>query len=196
MNRLLFCLLLPIACNGPATNDLNVDDDGDGYTEFEGDCDDQNRDTFPGAAPNDNVGACMKDEDGDGYGALSVPIGVMAGTDCDDSDATAYVGVASNEPSLCTHDADGDGYGDENAVSPLDAGTDCDDGDASLESADIDSDGYSTCEDDCDDSDSTAYVGVASVEKSMCTHDADGDGYGEADAVSPEIGRASWMEKV
>ena len=162
----------------------SADWDNDGYSTCEEDCDDSDATAYVGVASNE-PSLCTHDADGDGYGDADATSPLKAGTDCDDSDATAYVGVASNEPSLCTHDVDGDGYGDENAVSPLEAGTDCDDNDATLESADVDSDGYSTCEEDCDDSDSTAYVGVAGNEPSLCTHDADGDGYGDENAVSP-----------
>ncbi len=42
--------------------------------------------TFPGAAPNDNASACMKDADGDDYGDDTPPAGVTPGTDCDDTD--------------------------------------------------------------------------------------------------------------
>ena len=38
---------------------------------------------------------------------------------------------------------------------------------------------FLSCIDDCDDSDSTAYPGAASLEPTLCTIDADGDGYGD-----------------
>lgn len=41
--------------------------------------------TYPGAAPNDSVSACMKDVDDDDYGDISPPPGVTPGTDCDDN---------------------------------------------------------------------------------------------------------------
>ncbi|MCP3978994.1 MAG: hypothetical protein GY716_06630, partial [bacterium] len=59
------------------------------------DCDDTSAtaaDTFPGAAPNDNVSACMKDSDGDDWGDDSPPSGVTAGTDCDDADGGIHDG--------------------------------------------------------------------------------------------------------
>ena len=42
----------------PPNNPLAIDDDGDGYTEFEGDCDDRNPNSFPGAAENESTTEC------------------------------------------------------------------------------------------------------------------------------------------
>ena len=53
-------------------------------------------------------------------------------------------------------DADDDGYGDS-APDGVTAGTDCDDGDADLNPADLDSDGFGTCDLDCDDSDANTF---------------------------------------
>ena len=57
------------------------------------DCDDVSptaADTFPGAAPNDNASACMKDVDGDDYGDHPPPAGGKAGTDCNDTGECHY----------------------------------------------------------------------------------------------------------
>ena len=54
------------------------------------DCDDGSSATFPGAAPNDDSGACMRDVDDDDWGAQNPPAGVTAGTDCDDNDAGSF----------------------------------------------------------------------------------------------------------
>ena len=63
-----------------------MDNDGDGFTEYE-DCDDTDSTTYPGAALEDSDTACMTDADGDGYGdANPVNENVESGTDCDDSD--------------------------------------------------------------------------------------------------------------
>ena len=59
-------------------NPLAIDDDGDGYTEFEGDCDDLNPQTFPGAAEHESEVECLSDNDEDGWSAEN--------TDCDDTD--------------------------------------------------------------------------------------------------------------
>lgn len=45
----------------PPENPLTIDDDGDGYTEFEGDCDDSNPFAFPGAAENKSDSECWTD---------------------------------------------------------------------------------------------------------------------------------------
>jgi hypothetical protein len=54
------------------------------------DCDDDDDDTFPGAAPNDDPQACMTDADGDGYGDASPNPGVTPGTDCNDANPDAW----------------------------------------------------------------------------------------------------------
>ena len=49
--------------------------------------DDQDANTFPGAAENDSADACMTDNDGDGFGDGEPATGILPGSDCDDSDA-------------------------------------------------------------------------------------------------------------
>ena len=64
-----------------------MDYDEDGFYADEGDCDDTDSTTFPGAALEDSDTACMTDADGDGYGdANPANENVEPGTDCDDSD--------------------------------------------------------------------------------------------------------------
>ena len=58
------------------------DQDGDGYTPDQGDCDDFDSFTYPGAAYNESSTECMTDVDEDGYGDLTA---INPGTDCDDS---------------------------------------------------------------------------------------------------------------
>ena len=65
--------------------DIEMDADDDGFYADE-DCDDDDANTFPGAAIEDSDSACMTDFDGDGYGSMTPAEGVEAGTDCDDSD--------------------------------------------------------------------------------------------------------------
>lgn len=72
--------------------DPNTDADSDGYAA-DVDCDDNDRATYPGAAPADSTSACMTDADGDRYGDQYVASGVTAGTDCDDNDPTRNPGV-------------------------------------------------------------------------------------------------------
>jgi hypothetical protein len=57
------------------------------------DCDDNSATTHPGAAGDDDPGLCMRDDDDDGWGSMSPPLGVDAGRDCDDSDAVSVVCV-------------------------------------------------------------------------------------------------------
>ena len=141
---------------------------------------------------------CELDEDADGTDDYSV-----VGGDCYDSSWSSssmyiYPGAAYNEPDIdgdgvddCTEDSDGDGYGDMSSWYADVDGTDCDDDDADLNPADLDADGYATCEDlnglsDCDDDDATTYPGAGFMEAGFdsadystyeCVTDGDGDGY-------------------
>ena len=135
---------------------FHADHDDDGVTVAEGDCDDHDVTTWPGAVEacdgvdNDCDGQVPPDEiDGDQDGSST-----CAG-DCDDAD-----------PVLTTLDLDGDGW------SPCDG--DCDDGDPALSPEDQDGDGWSTCgtdgKVDCDDGD-----GERDPE------DRDGDGWSTCD---------------
>ena len=64
-----------------------MDYDEDGFYPDEGDCDDTDPTTYPGAALEDSDTACMTDADGDGYGdANPENENVEPGTDCDDTD--------------------------------------------------------------------------------------------------------------
>ena len=65
----------------------SMDVDEDGYDDYE-DCDDNDPNTYPGAALEDSETDCMTDADGDGYGDANPSDNVVPGTDCDDSDAT------------------------------------------------------------------------------------------------------------
>lgn len=129
------------------------DEDDDGYSPSEGDCDDTTSSSSPAATdiPYDGIdqdcsGSDLIDVDGDAFP------GGENGTDCDDEDAD----VIDPSPELCDGtdndcngtvddqasdaqpyylDADGDGYGDSSEVSMLceategfsSVGTDCDD---------------------------------------------------------------------
>ena len=140
---------------------LHIDDDGDGYSEFEGDCDDTNPNAYPGAAELDSTELCMVDNDGDGYGDDSVE-GLSGseghqGTDCDDNDATT-VNDMDCDGFTTTEDCDDN---DENSTSILEdadcdgviTADDCDDGDATTVD-DMDCDGILAA-DDCDDMDAS-----------------------------------------
>jgi hypothetical protein len=132
-----------------ATADLEVipgaltDDDLDGYTESEGDCNDGEPAVHPGAAelPNgvdddcDGVtdeGTNLYDDDGDGF--------TEGAGDCDDADATAYPDAVEACDGV---DDDCDGITDE--------GTNC---------FDDDGDSFTELDGDCDDAEVTIYPGA------------------------------------
>jgi subtilisin-like proprotein convertase family protein len=88
-------------CDGDCDDDdpsLNLKDvDGDGHSTCDADCDDGDARTFPGVAIHDSGTACMTDQDGDGYGTDSPSGGIAAGTDCNDAAGTINPG-ASDTP--------------------------------------------------------------------------------------------------
>jgi hypothetical protein len=60
-------LIAPFTCScSKIDNALDADNDGDGFTAFEGDCDDGDPDTYPGAAFLESETDCMTDADSDG----------------------------------------------------------------------------------------------------------------------------------
>ena len=68
--------------------------DGDGFSTCDGDCDDNDPYAYPGAAELSSETLCMRDEDNDGWGSVSVTGTVVEGTDCDDTDPFVYFGAA------------------------------------------------------------------------------------------------------
>ncbi|MDP2304999.1 MAG: putative metal-binding motif-containing protein [Pseudomonadota bacterium] len=193
------------------------------------DCDDANPSNFPGnlevcdGADNDcdatvdeddaaDAPLWYADEDGDGYGDAEVgapscaaPAGHVAdATDCDDADATAYVGA----PESCDgvdHDCDGAVHEDSSVdVSTWYADADGD-GHGSVDFTTetcLVPDGFVSTSSDCDDDDATTYVGApescdgvdhdcdgavyedSSVDTSTWYADSDGDGYGTAGSTT------------
>jgi len=141
-----------------------VDNDGDGYTETEGDCDDANIEVHPGAAEvahdgidQDCDGSDLTDADGDGYD------GGDDGDDCDDTDVTIYPGASE----VCDlEDNDCNGITDDEGASGC-----------TIYYLDADEDGYgastaacyceptgdytSTLPTDCYDNNASAYPGAA-----------------------------------
>lgn len=125
--------------NGNGGND--EDDNGNGGSDQGkskvvpgSDCDDTEANTFPGAAPNDDDKACMKDTDGDDWGDNNPPsykggTEIIPGTDCDDNNAETHTGAAEKElTDKCTKDADNDGFADNDPdQDDITPGTDCDD---------------------------------------------------------------------
>ena len=135
---LLSSVALMVSCISDINNPLAVDNDGDGFTELQGDCDDSQALAFPGVASLDSDTECMLDLDGDGYGdsQVSDTNTVVSGSDCDDS---------SPESTYKEIDFDCDGILTDD---------DCDDENAASTALaeDADCDGVMT-EIDCDDND-------------------------------------------
>jgi hypothetical protein len=136
-------------CNGlddqglPGTGGQESDDDGDGFSECEGDCDDTDNAIHPGAEElcdgldNDCNGLDDKglagtaeqesDDDGDGFSECE--------GDCDDADDAVHPDATevpddgvdqdcdSSDAVLCFYDGDQDGYGGAEVVTA--AGGDC-----------------------------------------------------------------------
>lgn len=136
---------------------LSTDDfDADGFSPAEGDCDDDNRLSFPGAEERcdgeDNdcdgtIDASEADFDGDG-------VRVCAG-DCDDEDRNVRPGL----PEICDQ-----------------KDTDCDG--VEQDYLDEDADGWNLCSGDCDDADPLAYPSGEEV-----CDEIDNDCNGETDDI-------------
>ena len=192
--------------SGGTVGGLTVDDDGDGYTDNEGDCDDSNANTFPGAAERcdgqdndcdgnvdeDVQGVWYIDNDSDGWGSTSgvfpscnpPPGFVSSSTDCDDTDASANPG----ETEVCDGvDNDCDASVDEGVTSTYYADADSDGfGDATSPTDDCSAPvGYVIDATDCDDTTAAAYPGALEVCDSIDNDcdavidqvDDDGDGW-------------------
>jgi len=117
-----------------AVDPNTVDQDGDGYTPAEGDCDDTNPTAHPGApetaydgVDEDCLGGDDNDADADGHASAA-----YGGDDCDDAHPEAFPGAAEiwydgiDEDCLGgdDNDADADGYASDRY-----GGSDCDDAD-------------------------------------------------------------------
>ena len=149
-------------------------------TTYDDDCD--------GVTNEQNGTSCTTyyyDGDNDSWGdststqcwcATSGSYDVTRGTDCDDTDARTYPGVAtSNSTTACMSDADSDTYGSTTAPSGGSAGTDCDDSKSGVRPGATETCG-TAYDDDCDSD--TNDIGATG-----CTtyyYDGDNDTYGKS----------------
>ena len=141
---------LPTGCLN-FSNSMAVDDDGDGYAEFDGDCDDGDGGVYPGASE-----VCNEvDDDCDGHTDEDLTTPYYADEDADGYGDISHVAEACEQPA--GHVADS---------------SDCDDGDEA-----VNPDAVEVCnakDDDCDDA---IDEGVTTTYYA----DEDGDGAGDPD---------------
>jgi len=177
----------------PVEPGLSEDIDGDGWTVAQGDCDDRDRDVFPGAVETCNglddncngvVDETFPDTDGDGT------------ADCRDSEDCD--GLDNDGDGLIDEDfADADGDGVVDCLnSEICDGLD-NDGDGEIdEGFDLDGDGFTSCGSattpaDCDDTDPTVHPDSVEVDGNLRDDDCDGlvddGGWTVADLVITEI---------
>jgi len=178
---------------------LNLDDlDADGVTSCEGDCDDQNGARYPenyeicDGLDNDCLGGVPADETDGDYDGAPICAG-----DCDDGD-----------PLVGPFDNDSDGF------TACGFPADCDDTDPNVSPEDLDGDGNSTCGGDCDDGDAGLNVidvdgdghtscggDCTDFDATMNLDDADGDGFttcagdcddGDASAYPDDVDGDGW----
>jgi len=179
---------------------VETDDDGDGYPECAGDCDDSDATLTPVDSDNDGLSSCdgdcddtqislnLTDADTDGYSTCA--------GDCDDLEPAVNPGATEEcnlvddncDGQLLSVEADGDSDGD-----PL--CTDCDDADPVANTLDEDSDGFDTCTGgDCNDL-SIAFTpisfdGFGDGYDTNCDGidgiDADGDGFASSAGGGPD----------
>ena len=174
------------------------DADGDGLSEEDGDCDDDDPAVTTGSL------FAWLDADGDSFGAgAQVPLCSFApgysfvDGDCDDNESTVYPGAIEYCDGL---DNDCNGSIDDNAVDPRSLWPDLDgdgEGAGSLVSG-CPRAGYASSFSDCDDANNTIYTGAAefcdgvdhdcdglvnedsSTDALLLFQDSDGDGFGDS----------------
>lgn len=177
-------------CDGDVDEGTNAfDDDGDGFSENNGDCNDASTDESPGnteddlllcidgldndcnTVSDDQDPACVDFVDGDGDGQTPDE------GDCNDTDPSIYSGASELCEDFIDTDCDGDGTDFESDCSFQD-----DDGDGRTEDA------------DCDDSDPDVYEGATEECDSGKDEDCDGvqldcnDVDSDGDGQTPNMG--------
>ncbi|MCB9763112.1 MAG: lamin tail domain-containing protein [Alphaproteobacteria bacterium] len=182
---LVVCALLAASCgdkdDGPSESSIDttgadtfpevVDNDGDGVTANDGDCDDNNAQIFPGRsedcnAIDDNCNGLVDEGFGDGDGDGTADC--LDSEECDGLDNDGDAVVDEGFP-----DVDGDGVADCELDEQCD-GLDNDNDGLVDEGYDQDGDGVTTCDGDCDDDDADAYPGNTEVPEDGVDNDCDG----------------------
>jgi hypothetical protein len=185
----------------------------EGYVADASDCDDTTASVHPGAseAPGDGIDQdcdgndlCYLDADHDGQGGTNTIRGVglacdgpgqsPTNTDCNDSNASVWMGAPEiaadgvdqdcDGTELCHVDADGDGWGGETTLSSEDFS--------------CTSEGLSAEDRDCDDTLADIHPGASDIPADgtdqdcdglePCFIDADGDGYGTSATTNGGLG--------
>ena len=82
--------------------DVSDDDDGDGFSTCDGDCNDAIPWMFPGATLDADNDECMYDGDQDGFGSTTVDSPYATGEDCDDENPSVY----PQAPEICSNNID------------------------------------------------------------------------------------------
>ena len=156
---LTFLVLTGLGCG--STGAVLQDFDGDGSLDSD-DCGPSDASVYPGAddpyddgIDQDCDGADGIDKDGDGYPA-NEDLSDLGLYDCDDNNPDVNPGADEIPGNGVDEDCNGSDEVDLDADGTPDE-LDCDPLDATLNHHDSDGDGYSTCDEDCDDSNASVF---------------------------------------